>query len=596
MRKYTFRAIFALFVIIAVGAVGVQPSTVSDVHAEAPVTKLFIPIIVDEFDTLGFGAGNPKGVAYNTVTGEYAIVDAADDEVYIVDVDGNLQSQFDTLAFGAGFAQGIAFNSTTGNYAIVDSSTDTVYIVSATGVLQSSFSTSAFGSTSPTGIAFRPDIGQYVIVDNIADEVFRVSSTGALQAQFDTSTLCGAGATNPQDIAVNLFGFQGANYAISDSSVDSVFITGLAGDCRGTFNTSNFGAINGDGIAFNPDEDAYAIVDNSPNKLFLVDARGSLASQFDTAALGATSPRGITALSASNQLAIVDDIADSLITTSKTGAIISLCLTSTFGATSPQGIASLPGGEFAVPDAFDDVVYMVGGPPLCTLNDQFSTADFGSDAPTDVGFNFSTGDLLITDSIDDAVYITDKFGELSAQFSTAAVGSAVPKDVIHIPASGNFALLDSGRDEVRVVNSLGLLEMRVLTKAVGSLTPEGFAHDAATGEFFLVDSSTDEVYVLDLPRLLEPTLLSGTYDGFFTGTLPVTLDVVETGGGFFSGFATAGTLEIPILGLFDDTAGTLTMFALVPPALGPPFIFTGTVSADLSSITFDGPLLGLFSR
>jgi hypothetical protein len=60
-----------------------------------------IPMIESQFDTATFGATNPKGICYNSSTGEYVIVDASADVAYIVDSLGNLQSTFNTAIFGA---------------------------------------------------------------------------------------------------------------------------------------------------------------------------------------------------------------------------------------------------------------------------------------------------------------------------------------------------------------------------------------------------------------------------------------------------------------------------------------------------------------
>ena len=138
--------------------------------------QLVIPVVVQQCDTASF-ATDIQGIAYNSDTKQYAILNNTTDAVYILNSDCELVGQFDTTAFDSDTPTGITYNSDANVYAIVDSADDEIYIVDANGELNIDQCNTSIFSTTPTGIAFNRDTGEYAIVDSTVDEVFIIDAT-----------------------------------------------------------------------------------------------------------------------------------------------------------------------------------------------------------------------------------------------------------------------------------------------------------------------------------------------------------------------------------------------------------------------------------
>ena len=112
--KNALRSVAALVAIITM--VGFLASNTHSIDAQQGDIELqviavggTVPVIVGEYDTAVWGSNNPSGIAYKTLTDQYAITDPTDDEVYIVDNQGELVSQFDTSGYPSTNPLGIAF-------------------------------------------------------------------------------------------------------------------------------------------------------------------------------------------------------------------------------------------------------------------------------------------------------------------------------------------------------------------------------------------------------------------------------------------------------------------------------------------------------
>ena len=135
-----------------------------------------VPVMVDYFDTGTFEANDPRGITYISSSGNYALVDYANDRVYITNPSGIKQSEFDISAY-CNNPIGITYIPASGYFAIVDSLDDEVYIVDSSGTLQDHFDT-GFVSDSPMGIVYNPDTdtGSSIVVDN-ANPTFALFSS-----------------------------------------------------------------------------------------------------------------------------------------------------------------------------------------------------------------------------------------------------------------------------------------------------------------------------------------------------------------------------------------------------------------------------------
>ena len=113
-----------------------------------------------------------------------------------------------------------------------------------------------------------------------------------------------------------------------------------------------------------------------------------------------------------------------------------------------------------IADSNADEVFAITPAPACQLVEQYDTLQWGTDAPTGIAANLSTGEVFHTDSTDDTIYVSDSSGVLSGQYSydfvTGALGAGTPQDITYIPSAGNLAVLDNSLDEVVVMNSAGL--------------------------------------------------------------------------------------------------------------------------------------------
>ena len=591
--KTTLRSVIALFAIISLGGF-LAANTHSldaqqgDVVVQAIAVGGKIPVIVGEFDTAVFGSNDPTGIAYNTLTDQYAIADTTDDEVYIVDKQGVLQPQFDTSGFSTN-PNGIAYDSVADQYVIADPIADELYFVSTTGVLSSQCDTSGPGITNPQGIAFNSTTGFYAIADNDGDEVFIVNSACTIQSQFDTAV---HGATTPVGITYRPDTDQ---YEVIDLVAVEVFIFDASSGGLGTlvaqFDTAASDIASPDGLAYNPDDRVTAIAENGWDQVFPVDHRGTLVSTFDIATLGIFDPTDLALNTSTGNLLITDDVSDFINKVTTAGVSAGFCNAALIGANVAQGIAYLAAtDQFAIADIINDEIYLIS--PACALASTFDTSNIDSDNPTGLGVDLLFGDLTLTDSTDDAIRYLDPLGTLKGQCSTSVfafaagngggpiVGIFEPQDMAHISAASNYAVIDSSNLEVAVFNTLCLPVLHFDVGGLPAPVPTGIAVDNAAKRIFVVDQSADEVYELDLPRVFEATTLSGS----FLSAGVATVNIKETGDGFFSGRVDlAGGGSSNIAGFFD--AAALTMDIVSSPG---GVAFAANVAADLNSFSAAG--------
>lgn len=564
-----------------------------------------IPVTVGEFDTAVWGASVPTGIAYNTLTDEYAITDSTDDEVYIVNNKGELQSQFNTSGYPSTNPTGIACDSTADEYAIVDSSADEIFFVRTAGLLSSQCDTAGVGILAPTGIAFNSANGFYAITDSSQDEVFIVDGACIIQGQFDTSI---HGVTNPLGITYRT---DTDRYEVVGSSADEFLIFDASAGGLGTlisqFDTAASSITTPAGLAFNPDDRVSAIVDSGWDQIFPVDHRGTLVSTFDTAALGIFNPSDLSLNTTTGNLLITDDSTDFVTTVTTAGAFVTSCSAAFIGATNVQGIAYLPStDQFALIDNDANEVFITSA--TCVLSSQFDTSNLESETPSGLGVDQLFGDLTLTDNSDEAIRFADTAGTLKSLCPGAGLGfdgglGGGPidglfniLDIDHISSAGNFVVVDSNDDEIVVFNTMCLPLLHFDTGGLPATLPEGIAVDNAAKRVFMVDNTTDEVYEFDVPRFFEATTLSGS---FVSGG--IVLNLKETGDGFISGDVILPSAaaarqffgrDVKIHGSGLDIAlifgsSALTIDVMVDLGAGP-VAFSGTVASDLNSLVVAG--------
>ena len=145
--------------------------------------------IITHFDTLGAGNDDPEDVTYDPVTNSIWTTDGLNTQVfrYRPGQDGtfgtadDLRSNFDTGVYGAGDPEGIAFDSVRDTLVVVDDPSNTIYELDRTGALLNTISTTAANMRAAAGIAVAPgsadpDVRHYYVVargidnDNHPDE------------------------------------------------------------------------------------------------------------------------------------------------------------------------------------------------------------------------------------------------------------------------------------------------------------------------------------------------------------------------------------------------------------------------------------------
>lgn len=601
------KTVLALFAVVLVTGVLAWPARTSDAQGEPILQAVavggIIPVMVGDFDTREVGATNPLGIAYNTSTKEYAIVDSEADEVFIVDNKGKLISQFDTAGLGTGSTrpQGLAYNSAANQYVIVDDTAGAVFSVSPAGVFQSQCDIGGLGITNPSGVAFNSATGELAITDNGADKVFIVTTACALVNSFDTAA---GGSLSPSGITYRPDTDQ---YEVAELGGAEIYIyDASAGGFGSLVNQFDIGAssINSpSGLAYNPDDRVSSILDSGWDQVFPVDYRGTLVSTFDTGAVGARFPTDMSLNTATGDLLITDN-SNLVVTTTDAGALIGTC--TVIGAFSTNGIAYLPGtDQLAIVDSVNDEISITD--TNCGLVSSCDTINIGTNIVAGIGVNEIFGDLMLVDNDDDAIRSTDIAGTLKTQCATTVLdfaagpvsGISQPQDIAHISSAGNFAVVGSFQDEVIVFNSLCLPVMHFDTSGLPAIRPMGIAINNTTKRIFILDNSALEVYVLDLPRIFEATTLSGTFvspdvatlnleearDGFVFGNV-VLSGAAATNGLFGVDTKTHVSGALDASGRFYKATLSLIIMVVFP---GPaPSTFVATVSSDLNTISVGG--------
>ncbi len=464
-----------------------------------------IPVMVGHFNISDAGAVMPSGITYSPETGNYAITDSTNRNVYIVDPDGVLQNQFATdplVPSGQTHPQGITCITTgtfAGNYAIADDHMDEVFIVSKNGELRDNFDTSSFGAANPMGIAYITSgslAGSLAIID-YWHGVYILNCEGEVQLQFDTGFL----ESTPRGVT---FCASSGCLAIVDAH-DNVYVVDCEGVVQRRFNIG-FVSQGVGGISYNPDTGELVAAD-SHKECFVFNLEGEFFASFSTALFGSTSPVGITAVLSSGDFAVVDDAGDEVFFVNSQGDLQGSCDISGFSDRA-GGITYIPStGDFAIADYSKKKIFIIDS--KCGLRDQFDIGRFGinSTAPSGIALlPAATDKFAVSDQGYYGRVVTvdiTRPGKTMAQFSTPAVKSLLPTGICLVPSPAYYAITDSSADGVFVVDPRGILRARFST-SLFSRNPQGIAYNPDTEVFAIVDSDNDAAYLLQLPGLVIP--------------------------------------------------------------------------------------------
>jgi DNA-binding beta-propeller fold protein YncE len=410
------------------------------------------------------------------------------------------ESVCDLSDAGALSAAGLAIDGS-GNFAVLDDLADTVVFVDRTcAEVQPGFSTVALGIQNGTGIAWNPTAAQFGIIDSIDDQLYFATAAGLSAGSCD---LAGIGSTSAKGIAYDTVD---GLYAVIDDVADTVFriddtVTG-GGACAlvSQFATGPFGATLAGDITYLASSDQFAVLDSGDDEVYYVSTTGVLADQFDTGGAGAFIPLGGAYDATADRFYVASDGAPPMLYTFDIrGTSSQHCLTSAFGSTTPTGLGvNETTGELLVSDSVTDQIYVLD-PVTCAVVHQFGTAGFGSTSPSDVAYLPITDELVVSDSITDQLYFYDEpTGSLTSTCSTSAQGFNSPTGVDYLPDLDLVAVTSDADDTWLLVDtSCNILHARsvgVLDDTGSGNTPKDIAYQPGTGRFLVADSTAEEIF------------------------------------------------------------------------------------------------------
>jgi DNA-binding beta-propeller fold protein YncE len=551
-----------------------------------------VPLVLSQCSLAESGAASPSGITFNTSTAKFAVTDDSDDLVYLLNADCSVDSTFSTSVLGSNSPQGIAYDPVNDGYAIVDNSADEVFFADAAGDFVGRCDTAAIGATGPSGITYRSDSNLFVLVDSTADQAYVI----------DRSVLSGEACNVIDEFDTGVFGSNApvgltfvpgtGQFVEVDSGVDEVFILSNTFLLQDQFDTSaGFGSSSPEGIVYLPGTGTYYTIDSGTDLLTELDAEGTSALFCSTAAVGANSVVDIAVKPGSGEIAVVDSAVDTVyILDDSTCALVR-----TFGIggaeiNAPAGMAYLPTtDQLVIADTSDDALYFVGYTSTL-LEDQCDVGGLGLEVINGVDYIPGLERLVLTDAGNDATVVTDLDCNVIQQASLAffgnRTGDAVTSSAVAYQSGlGRYMVVDSSDDQVYLQTVEGLIERDFDLLSLGIDTSTGVTALPDGETWLFTDSSDDAIYRLVLPALKDAQSISGT----FTSTgLGLTSVLYDRGEGRLSGALLLPSGAIPLFGQYTEQAARISFGIELPN--GNPLVFSGTVSADLNTITLPPPL------
>ena len=332
------------------------------------------------------------------------------------------------------------------------------------------------------------------MVDHLAHELFIVSPTGALLSMCGTAVF---GSTVPVGIAYNsTSGF----YAIVDPLAGEVFIVDGACVIQSQFDTSVVGAIGLQGITYRPDTDSYGAIRASVSGL------GTLVNQFSFAST-LNFPLGLAFNPDDRVSAVLDGLFRQVLPIDHRGTLVSTFDTVAFGSGFPSNLAfNTSTGNLLITDTLNRFVYKV---TIAGASTGFCAAGTLANDIKGVAYLPATNQFAYADRIDDEIFITSTDCIRSAEFDTANINSDTHSGLRVDLIFGDLTLTDSQDDTIRYTGTDGNLGDRCAGAALGFGEVNGggpinglfnildMAHLSAAGNFAAVDGDHHEVVVFD---------------------------------------------------------------------------------------------------
>lgn len=321
---------------------------------------------------------NPRGIAIDPSTGNLHIISPSQQILYELSPKGEVLFTRDISELGIRDPQGLVFAPTSDT---TDSAQELhLYVAdsnsSSSGIVELSFAelaapatsnivlatlvntidTSTYPSPDPAGITFIDASNRLLISDSEINEI-PILFTG--DNLFETSlpgNLLNFGSTiaysnEPTGLTTNS---ANGHVFISDDVDDQIFeidpgVDGSYGTGDdifvNSFDTTNFGSFDPEGVAFVSGPDSLFIADGTNNEIYQVTTAGVLQSQFDTASLGLEDPEGIVYNPDTGNLLIVGDPEELVFEVTTNGNLVQVIDVSVIEPEKSAGIVYAPNSQ-----------------------------------------------------------------------------------------------------------------------------------------------------------------------------------------------------------------------------------------------------------
>ncbi len=321
---------------------------------------------------------NPRGIAFNSITGNLHIYSSSQEQLYEVSQQGEVIAVRDFSQLGIREPESFVFapsgdltdnpdqlslyvaDSAPNSGGIVELSWDELEVEEsnqseslnpcAAPPLVQTIDTSQFSPSSPdpAGIGYLSFANSLLISDSEVNEspffgtenLFESSLTGSLINTFDIRDFSREPTGvdyNPANQHLFISNDDADEIVELDPELDLVYDT--ADDSITIIDTEAFGSFDAEGVAFASDLGTLFVADGLNSEIYQISTNGTLISSFDTASLGITDPEGIEYDLSSGNLYIIGNPVNTIAEVTASGTLINTLDISAANPVKPAGLA-----------------------------------------------------------------------------------------------------------------------------------------------------------------------------------------------------------------------------------------------------------------
>ena len=321
---------------------------------------------------------NPRGIAFNSITGNLHIYSSSQEQLYEVSQQGEVIAVRDFSQLGIREPESFVFapsgdltdnpdqlslyvaDSAPNSGGIVELSWDELEVEESIPSerltsntpppLVQTIDTSQFSPSSPdpAGIGYLSFANSLLISDSEVNEspffgtenLFESSLTGSLINTFDIRDFSREPTGvdyNPANQHLFISNDDADEIVELDPGADLVYDT--ADDSITIIDTEAFGSFDAEGVAFASDLGTLFVADGLNSEIYQISTNGTLISSFDTASLGITDPEGIEYDLSSGNLYIIGNPVNTIAEVTASGTLINTLDISAANPVKPAGLA-----------------------------------------------------------------------------------------------------------------------------------------------------------------------------------------------------------------------------------------------------------------